>query len=546
MKIIREYKIYIFGTLIIFLAAAPIVWRTCFLTVPLRISLETTYVTEPLTSDGKRVDYFLALEKLLYPPEMKTKDNGFRMIVQSFGIPTTQDRLGIPFGEITMGDLIEFYDLGFDNLLIEKLESLRKQFYEKLDLDPDAEPTHTIKSTVDFLNEEEQKVFFDGKFWTLDDFPALADWLEESTAGIDRFAEAVRKPLFSIPMVRIDDEAPFTSMTTGVRKQAKQFNGFACATRDRARYRIGIGDIDGAIEDVLTLYHFGKHASKISDPPLFVGIEKMAHEIALGSNPKHPLTKEQLEYFLREFERLPPLVTMQEIGDQTRLERLGYYCKNFTEPDTNLIGGLFGLGKWTSKALDANVVMTNLNRFFDAVLDGRIVDVERECQPSRNPFRYWTVRSRSVQASYYVGSDLLWLVNFLSSGIQNAEDADRLKRLTFALLLYEAEHGSLPEGDWREAIKPYIGEVPDEYFRSPSGKSGYALLLYDTTMPSTPLLVEAESKNISPTGRMVDDIMSVTKERSNDGSGTWNYTYYYYNVSFRSGAVRMDSVKVDH
>ncbi len=58
-----------------------------FTDIPPRISKETTYLTEPLTADGKRIDYFLAMEQRRYPPQMRTDDNGARLIAQAFGPP---------------------------------------------------------------------------------------------------------------------------------------------------------------------------------------------------------------------------------------------------------------------------------------------------------------------------------------------------------------------------------------------------------------------------------------------------------------------------
>jgi hypothetical protein len=48
--------------------------------------------------------------------------------------------------------------------------------------------------------------------------------------------------------------------------------------------------------------------------------------------------------------------------------------------------------------------------------------------------------------------------------------------------LYEKEHGSLPEGDWREAVKPYLGDDAEKCFRCPShpnlaeGETAYAMI----------------------------------------------------------------------
>ena len=145
-------KHYLCGSLIFIILAAPLVYWQCFRAVPLRISPETTFITEPLTSCGKQVDYFLALEQLLYPPEMKTDDNGYRMILQSFGLPEGRN---------------------------EYSENLRRQFYEKLGLDPDVEPTHEFKSPWAYFDGDDYRAFEDtiASPWTLDDLPVLAAWL---------------------------------------------------------------------------------------------------------------------------------------------------------------------------------------------------------------------------------------------------------------------------------------------------------------------------------------------------------------------------------
>ena len=52
---------------------------------PLRISKETTYITEPLTADGRYVDYVAALQQNTHPPEMQTDANGFRVVFRALG-----------------------------------------------------------------------------------------------------------------------------------------------------------------------------------------------------------------------------------------------------------------------------------------------------------------------------------------------------------------------------------------------------------------------------------------------------------------------------
>jgi len=112
------------GCLITVLVLALPVWWFCFHTTPLRVSKETTYVLGPMTSDGKRIDYFRAMEERFYPPEMTTDDNGYRLIVRACGDMVKRERH-------------QFSHKPGEYLPPEELasEPYRLQVYEKLGLD---------------------------------------------------------------------------------------------------------------------------------------------------------------------------------------------------------------------------------------------------------------------------------------------------------------------------------------------------------------------------------------------------------------------------
>jgi len=150
------------GSILLILAVT--VWYFCLYASPLKISPETTYITAPLMSDGKRIDYFRAWEERAYPPEMKTDDNGYRILVRAIGDITKYSEFGS--STFTMRDLDP--------------EPLRLQVYEKLGLDPSIPPTMKLESVDTFLKRyddehPEEKVqeqwWQHSGFWTLEDFP---------------------------------------------------------------------------------------------------------------------------------------------------------------------------------------------------------------------------------------------------------------------------------------------------------------------------------------------------------------------------------------
>jgi hypothetical protein len=226
---------------------------------------------------------------------------------------------------------------------------------------------------------------------------------------------------------------------------------------------------------------------------------------------------------------------LKEILETERLFGLGTLNDFFENPKEfygeEWIDGMDFL-KWTIPVFDANVTYSVFNRAYDTM---GAADWEKTFRRSWNPLRYLTVRSRSEQVAYalvnpYPESGLLF-DNFFDSiqyAYQRHECSTRLKHLTIALLLYEAEHGSMPVGDWREAVKSYLGEVPEGYFGCPSEGIGYALVLTDEKTPETPLLVETKRENISETGTVASDLPPLKVHGA------------LLHTSYRSGVVRSD------
>ncbi len=162
----------------------------------LKISKETTYITEPLTTDGMRVDYFTAFEQEFYPPEMKTDGNGYRLIVRA------------------LGDAADYQLYGRQgNKVPHDAEAATAQVYEKLGLDPAIQPTMQHGAPIPALRTYFENQAPEGQTvgeverridepWKLDDLPMMESWLEENEAALDLLGQAVRRPAFYMPLIR--------------------------------------------------------------------------------------------------------------------------------------------------------------------------------------------------------------------------------------------------------------------------------------------------------------------------------------------------------
>jgi len=488
---------------------------------PLVISEETTRITGPLTAEGY-VDYFKALELRTYPPELATDENGFRVFVRLFG------------------DVARFNDLGYAARYDEPevREFYRLQRYEKLGLDPDLPPTMVLPPCPDNVHwdyytakgEEVPRLDYHNP-WTLEDYPMFADWIHEIDAPLDAIAEAIRKPVFFFPLLRDP-----RSVEAG-RPQDLRFIGFADVMlfrnitrifQARAGYRIGQGDIDGAIEDKLTIHRLGRQMTRSGLlVQYFMGManEGIAWAIPIGGNPEHPLTESQIRHILAGFDALPPRTPPAEMDERGRHEILSAvqnfhltiaqqqmsFSEALTEylemtVDHPVLMWLFADAH--QHTLNWNTIYRQMNDLWDAMQDPSVrakyaTILDEAVKPSGGEIlsSLLTLGGKETLFVRLMIARFASTMHTYKAATLRLECVENMQRLTLAILLYELEHGTMPGEDWAVQIKKYLGENAEQYFScpanpSPKGKTTYALIHYgDTVVGSlgTLLLLERNS-----------------------------------------------------
>jgi hypothetical protein len=144
---------------------------------------------------------------------------------------------------------------------------------------------------------------------------------------------------------------------------------------------------------------------------------------------------------------------------------------------------------------------------------------------------------------------------------RRAECSDNLQRLALAIMLYQIEHGEMPDENWATVLKTTDGRPQSaEYFRCPShpelpeGMTTYALIQYGDTVPGSLLLVELEKpvpldKAVISVDEAIELMRSSHMEmvrRACCGRVSWSYERVGgirvhpggTNAAYRNGAVR--------
>ncbi|MCL2745045.1 MAG: hypothetical protein FWE67_14470 [Planctomycetaceae bacterium] len=508
---------------------------------PIIISAATTRITGPLTANGD-IDFFKALEQRFSPLELATDDNGYRDFVRLFG--DVRDRV-LPDPE--------FY---------------RLQTYEKLGLDPNIPPTLTLPSNPPIPYD------FAIRPWTLRDYPMLEEWVKDVDIPLDALADAIRKPVFFAPYLQssasVESGKPHNLITL-IPPDALLFREIARMFQARATYRIAQGNIDGAIDDKLTLMRFGRlipHGGFLIQ--YFVGffIEGAGADIPIGANPKHPLTEQQIRRLLEGLDALPPRAS---INDAFEVERhMGLSCIQEIAKRRNTLTKIFGpagVGRMDfvmSFSCDWNVVFWKMNQAYDAVQE-----------PSPRT-RYNSMVSPPT--GKITAGKVLRMVNLLNpngrgnlvgdmfialfgpgvvsteEAVRQAECRDNLQRLSLAVLLYQCETGKLPDENWAAQIEKYLGENPKQYFScpsnpSPEGETTYAMVQYadavggslNVSLNSRDVLLFVELATPVPLAKAVISVDDVLNRRN---IGSEHDFRRGMNVARSSAAVESLSEKV--
>ena len=454
-----------------------------FIIPPFAISPQTTYLTEPRAKEFYGIDYQSVIEKEL-DPGVPTQDNGFRLLFETFGRSLCND---------------ELYDQQWDHLC------------RYFDLSSELEPKFTFvtwQSYSETFTSEEQEIVKtayeqNNLPWSEEAMPLVRQWLDKNDAALDVFVAAIQKPvLYAPPMF------DGTLLIEGKLLNELVCRGMAKDIQVRVHYRLSIGEIDGAWDDVLAMYRLREHHRQsvwlLVSSLVNVGIAGMANLSAESVLLHSDWTTDEILEKMAEIAPFLQPFSKEEISKILRYERLAAL-----DSLTHIANGTYDFTAWNSvqSPADTNsweqfkkkatmrfarlgISMVKANLYYDEAEQRyfRGDSMENEERKTRDIYEYLSLLA---WYGYFGGAIPVMIGEITTDLLGPATEAWRtsqvrfqtdisLNRLMFALEAYRRDHaGNYPVAleDLRER---YLAEIPldpfsGEAFRYVLEEAGFLL-----------------------------------------------------------------------
>jgi hypothetical protein len=280
----------------------------------IQVSKETTYITEPLRSDGG-IDYVEAANRLA-SDGVTVENNVATLLAQTLG-----------------PDLFP--------------KSMRKQFFTKLGIPvPPQEGRYFLRMskfaeqvagqnsrpyTDDLFKQQEKGAH---KPWSRAELPKLAAWLDFNKESMKAILEATRRPSYYFPLIVSADGGSESILIAALLPLPQESRSFARALTARAMLAVQEGRIEDAQADLLACHRLARLIAKghtLIEGLVGVAIESLACRAGEGMLQSGRVSDVQLLKYQQELAELAPLWSAAErinIGERfMALDAASYVAK---------------------------------------------------------------------------------------------------------------------------------------------------------------------------------------------------------------------------
>ncbi len=489
--------------------------------VPLKPSPETTGFSKPLTPDGN-IDFARIYEERqdawLGPPEA----NGFREILQAFG-PVALEQLQI-------AQTVRWEYVPVAKTSRDWFANDWTRLCKKFNLDPNARPTFLTRlglydylrlngidgmepfstarpNDASYAKQGAETVYVDYETrlarvaasdtqncfdvlqqrpWTAEEFPVAARWLEENADRYAVYESAINRSKYGCWHYPAGAGETLDDWVETLLPDVQHSREIARILAVRVNYRLGRGDVDGALDDWRLILRLSRH---ILDNPNNCLVESLvgaaiygvAASLGLGANPDAPPTSEQwaraAEIHRETFGEYDFDALRRRVFDGEAFFNVVWFAQFLLYPEGGQYVAPTPVLQKLASGLDANKAMKTYRAIVDAnrkLLDAPLLPAitppsltQREWLPKiLSPNR----RKRSENCALFFGSALLPNYDGARSVFYRLENTSKLQTLQIATLRYQAEHGTLPPAftvdaqgkplhNWRVLTLPYINDA---------------------------------------------------------------------------------------
>jgi hypothetical protein len=484
MGFFRRHKKLSATLLVVVIAVTAFVIRFAitFLPVPLVISKETTYITQPLRSDGSP-DYLGALNQRL--SEGVTPENNAAVLfwrAAGPGILPSQLRrhyfqmLGVPPPPET-GEYFVAVDKWIDRHRPNESELVEKSF-------------NNLSLAVT-------------RPWSKQEFPVLAEWIAASSKPMELVMAGTKRPRRYDPLMLANEQEE--SLVNALLPDTQQCRDFARCLVARAMLRLKEGKADEAWSDLLACHRLARLTAEgpfFIDALVAIAIDGTASvgDYALLEHAK--LTATQISKMRRDFAGLPPMPRIADLMDQSERFVVLDFALSMNRQITSQYGAdMKKLGLSLTAGVDWNIVLRIINSWYDRLVTAvrkptraerqkAIDEVESDLKKEGAEAMNWKslaslLLNRRKVASWRVGMIVSSLMMPAEGVVSTAEDRWTMQfeitKLALALAEYHAKHSRYPVRLITLAPK-YLREVPKDIFNNDAdlhySRKGDGYLLY--------------------------------------------------------------------
>lgn len=508
----------------------------CLVPSRLKMTPETTGMTDPVVRDGM-VDYYGAYERQylerLSPPE----DNGFCLMLAACG-PRILERMAL-LDTVPWEDIPTHEQYYFRNEWIPLCEHLYIDPYKR----PPFLDKREFFSYMGNLKERKKAALVEGEEindddpdsnklweqlasapWMPEEYPEVANWLEEYSPVLDYFNMCVRKPNYATWRHKTRG---YNSMFSILLPDIQASRGIVRSLRVRINHRIAEGKIEEAWEDIMSILILTR--KHLANEPFFVSclmgiaLENEAFEavrILLGhGNPGAAL----LDKAAKDLNSLPRSNKLSKIVEYER-----YATLEFLHLRANRKGGEIAESSSNEilaisfLPIDLNIAGKRINELF-GYLDGNYTENDMlmgsnpavrkkfkeelyqkqiELSANGNLWNYARVPLIRTRSKLLAELFFLELAPGLDAALQVCDVCDaryELLKMAIAVERYQREHGEYPEA--AELLVPkYLEIMPLD----PCTDSA-TLTFRRTPQDETPYLIYSFGPNKTDNGGRPED-----------------------------------------